>query len=76
LSLAVGGACVLLWLITILRAYLDSELNFTEMRWRDWALFLLVATGCFAFGWCAVRVVAWVRRGFAKDQRENVRPSD
>jgi hypothetical protein len=76
LSLAVGGACVLPWLTFIFVGALNGNVDFKEMEWYGWALLALISAACFLFGWSTVRVVAWVRRGFAKDKRENVRPSD
>ena len=76
LSLAVGGACVLPWLIFFFVGALIGGVTFEDLEWRGWTVFVLVSIACFLVGWSAVRVVVWVGRGFARDKRRAMQPTE
>jgi hypothetical protein len=76
LSLAVGGACVLLLPIIFFVDALNGVNDFKDVTPEQLAVMVLVLAGCFLFGWCAVRLIAWVWRGFSEDESEAKRGSN
>jgi hypothetical protein len=76
LSLAVGGGCVLAWIVFFLRTSLRDNVDLWQQQWSDWVAIVVVTFASFFFGWSVVRIIAWVWRGFTGDDAQAERPSE